>query len=68
MFISKLGCPEVRGNHCLTSKCSLKNPKMHELHYVLQLKTRRVPVAFLFPLFLADLDKKYKNEIEMNKK
>ena len=26
-----------------------------------------VPVAFLFPLFLADLDKKYRNEIEMDK-
>ena len=68
MFISKLESLESRGNHSLTSKCRFKNPNIHELCYVLKLKTRRVPVAFLFRLFLADLDKKYRNEIEMNKK
>ena len=68
MLISKLESLESRGNHSLTSKCRFKNHKIHELYYVLKLKTRRVPVAFLFPLFLADLDKKYRNEIEMNKK
>ena len=26
-----------------------------------------MPVAFLFPLFLVDLDKKYRKEIEMDK-
>ena len=66
MFISKLGCPEGRGNHSLTSKCRFKNPKLHELRYVLEFKTRAV--TFLFALFLVDLDKKYKNEIEMDKK
>ena len=27
-----------------------------------------MPVAFLFSLFLPDLDKKYRNKIEMDKK
>ena len=40
MFISKLKCQESRGNHSLTSKCRFKNPKIHELCYVLELKTR----------------------------
>ena len=40
MFISKLESPESRGHHSLTSKCRFKNPKIHELHYVLKLKTR----------------------------
>ena len=40
MFISKLESPESRGNHSLTSKCKFKNLKIHELHYVLKLKTR----------------------------
>ena len=66
MFISKLGCPQGRGGHLLTSKCIFKNPKIHELPYVLKLKSRASCV--LFPLFLADLDKKYRNETEMNKK
>ena len=64
MFISKLVCPQLRGNHSLTSKCRFKNHKIHDLHYVLDFKTVRV--AFMFPLFPADLDKKYGNEIEMD--
>ena len=36
MFISKLESPESRGNHSLTSKCRFKNPKIHELCYVLK--------------------------------
>ena len=40
MFISKSGSPESRGNHSLTSKCRFKNPKIHELHYLLEFKTR----------------------------
>ena len=40
--------------------------KIHDLRYVLDWKTRASPV--LVSLFLADLDKKYRNEIEMNKK
>ena len=40
MFISKLGCPEIGGNHPLTSKCRFKNAKIHELRYVMDLKTR----------------------------
>ena len=66
MFISKLGCPQGRGGHSLTSKRIFKNPKIHELPYVLKLKTRAS--CILFSLFLADLDKKYRNGIEMNKK
>ena len=66
MFISNLESPESRGSHSLTSKCRLKNPKIHELRYVLELKTPASPV--LFSLFLVDLDKKYRNEIEINKK
>ena len=66
MFIFQLGCPESRVNHSLTSKCRFKNLKIQDLPYVLYFKP--LPVAFMFPLFLADLDKKYKNEIEMDKK
>ena len=66
MFISKLGCPGRRGNHSLTSKCRFKNLKIHDRRYVLDWKTRGSLV--LVSLFLADLDKKYRNEIEMNKK
>ena len=68
MFISKSESLESRGNHSLTSKCRFKNNKIHDLCYLLKLKTRRVSVPFLFNIFLADLDKKYRNEIEMNKK
>ena len=32
------------------------------------LSSKPVPVAFLFPLFLADVDKNYRNEIEIDKK
>ena len=66
MFISKLGYPERRGNHSLTSKCRFKNIKIHDLPYILTSKP--VPGAFVFPLFLVDLDKKYRNEIEMGEK
>ena len=66
MFIFQLGCPESRGNHSLTSKCKFSNLKIQDLPYVLYFKP--VPVAFMYPLFLADLDKKYKSEIEMDKK
>ena len=31
----------------------------------MSLTGKHVPVPFLFPLFLADLDKNYRNEIEM---
>ena len=54
MFISNLGSPERRRNHSLTSKCIFK-----------KLKTRASCV--LFPLFLADVDKQYRNEIEVDK-
>ena len=64
MFISKIGCPESRGNHTLTSKCRFKNPKIDELHYSLEFKirTRCVRVSLM-----VDLDKKYRNKIEMDK-
>ena len=66
MFISNLESPERRRNHSLTSTCIFKNPKIYELPYVLKLKSRASYV--LFPLFLADLDKQYRNEIEVDKK
>ena len=50
MFISKLGCPEIKGNHPLTSKCRFKNLKIHDLPYVLEFKTRascRVHVSLI---------------------
>ena len=65
MFISKLESPESRGNHSLTSKCRFKNPQIHELCYVMEFKTRASSV--LVSVFLADLDKNYRNEIEMDK-
>ena len=40
MFISNSGCPECRGNNSLTSKCRFENAKIHELCYVMELKTR----------------------------
>ena len=49
---SKLGCPECKKNNSLTSNCRFKS-----------LKNPYLPVAFLFPLFLANLDKKYRNKI-----
>ena len=66
MFISKLESAESRENHSLTSKCRFKNLKIHELCYVMEFKTRASSV--LVSLFLVDLDKKYRNEIEINKK
>ena len=66
MFISNLGSPERRGYHSLTSKCRSKNHKTDELPYVLKLKT--CASCILFPLFLPDLDKQYRNEIEADKK
>ena len=62
MFISELGSLERRENHFLTSKCRFKNPKIHELRYVLELKTRASPV--LVSLFLVDLDKNYTIEMK----
>ena len=66
MAISKVGCPERKGNHSLTSRCRLKKPEIYELSYVLDFKP--VSAAFLFHLLLDDLDKKYRNDIEMDKK
>ena len=41
MFVSKLGCPEIRENHCLASKCRFKIHKIHELICcALEYKTR----------------------------
>ena len=39
MFISKLGCPECKENNSITSKFRFKTAKIHELCYVLELKT-----------------------------
>ena len=38
------------------------------MNYVTKWSSKTVRVPFLFPLFLAYLDKKYGNKIEMNKK
>ena len=40
MFISNLGFPEHRRNLSISSKCRFKNAKIHELRYVMELKTR----------------------------
>ena len=45
MFISKLGCPERKENNSLTSKCTFKSPRMHELGYALELKTNTNDIA-----------------------
>ena len=55
MLISKLGCPEDKENNSITSI------------FVTSWSSKPLPVAFWFPIFLADLDEKYGNEIEMNK-
>ena len=49
MFISKLGCPESKENHSLTCNCRFKNPEIHELRYIMELKTRasRVLVSLI---------------------
>ena len=65
MFNSNLGSPERRGNHSLTFKCRFRNPKIHELRYVLTLKI--CASCVLFPLFLPGLDKQYRIEIEVDK-
>ena len=65
MFISNLRSLERGGNNSLTSKSRLKNPKIHELRYVVEFKTHTRCVRV--PLFLVDLDKKYRNEIELYK-
>ena len=66
MFIFKLGCPERKENNSLPSKCRFKIPEIDELRYVLKLKTRAS--SFMFPLFVADLDKTYRNETKIGKK
>ena len=58
--------PECKGNHSLTSRCRLRKYKIYELRNAslssnLEVETQPVSVVFLFPLFLADLDKKYRN-------
>ena len=65
MLISRLGCSEHRGNHASTSKYRFKNLKIHELRYFLEFQT--LQVVFLFLLFQADIDKKYRNENEKDK-
>ena len=67
MFIINLGSLERRRNTlALTSKVRFKNPKIHELRYVQELKTHASPLPV--SLFLVDLDKNYRNEVEMDKK
>ena len=65
MIISKFGCPERTGYYSLASKCRFKDLKIHELDYILQFKTCASRVLFF--LFLADLDKTYRNESEFDK-
>ena len=65
MFISKLESPESRRNHSLTSKCRFK--RLKSMNCVTYWSLKPVPVAFLVSLFLAGLDTKYRNEIEMDK-
>ena len=66
MFISKLGCPQYRGNHSRSSTAESKTLK--SMTYLTSWSSKVVPVAFKFPLFWVDLDKKYKIQIEKDKK
>ena len=64
MFISKLG-----GSEEITPWLpSADSETLKSMNCLMSLKSKAVPVAFMFPLFLADLDKKYKTEIEKDKK
>ena len=68
MFISNLQCPERGGNRSsLTFKC-IDSKTLKSMNFVTSWSTKPMPRAFLFPLFLADLDKKYRNEIQMDNK
>ena len=49
------------------SKAAKFGEKPQTMNCVTSLNSKPVPAAFLFPLFLADLDKKYKNESEFDK-
>ena len=66
MFIFKLRYQERQENNSLTSKCRYRTLRIHELCYLMEFKARASSV--LVSLFLADLDKNYGNEIEMDKK
>ena len=67
MFIARLGCPERKGNHSLIFKMQI-NPKiLKSTSCVTSSNSKPVPVAFLFPLLLADIDKKYRDEREFDK-
>ena len=66
MVISKLGSPESKENHSLTSRRRFKNLKIHGPHYILGVKT--CASCFHVSLSLPDLNKKHRNDIEMDEK
>ena len=66
MFSSTLGCPERKETNSQTSKCRFKNLKIHELLLCPGVENP-CQLHSCFPHFLADLDKKYRNKIEMDK-
>ena len=64
MFISNLGCHAERGrNHSLSPKCRSKPLK--SMNCITSSSSKPMPVVFLFPLLLVDLDNKYGNESEL---
>ena len=64
MFISKSGFPETRGNYSLTFADSKTLKSINCASW----SSKPVPVMrSCFPYFLADLDKKYRNEKEVDK-
>ena len=65
MFIFKLGSPESRGNHSQLPSADSKTLK--SMNCATSLSSKLVPVAFMFPSLMPDLNRKYRNVIEIDK-
>ena len=65
MFIFNPGSPESRGNHSLVQ---IQKPWNHLTCVNYSSRSKLAHDAFMFHLSLADLNKKYRNEIEIDKK
>ena len=62
MLSSKVGVQKVEENTPQLPRADSKTLKS------VSLISKAVPVWFMFPFFLVDLDKKYENEIELDEK
>ena len=67
MFISKLRYPERKENNSLTSRVQIQNSR-NPWTVLRNGVQEAVRVPFLFLIFLTDINKKYRNEIEMDKR